>query len=114
MIEDLGRTLGALLGLGSGDLSTGQMVARAILVYAAMLVIVRLGERRFLGKSTPFDFILGIMLGSVGSRAITDDILTAAGTRCCSQCSWRCTGFLPISRSGPNASARSSRENPGS
>ncbi len=31
---------------------------------------MRLGEKRFLGKSTAFDVLLGIILGSVVSRAI--------------------------------------------
>jgi uncharacterized membrane protein YcaP (DUF421 family) len=34
------------------------------------LAFVRIGDKRFLGKSTAFDVVIGIMLGSVMSRAI--------------------------------------------
>jgi uncharacterized membrane protein YcaP (DUF421 family) len=34
-------------------------------------LIVRLGKKRFMGRATAFDVILGIMLGSIVSRAIT-------------------------------------------
>ena len=49
------------------------MGARALIVYGAALLLVRLGDTRFLGKSTAFDVILGIILGSVLSRAINGD-----------------------------------------
>ena len=60
-----------VLGLGADALSAWQMAVRAVIVYAAALTMVRLGEKRFLGKSTAFDVILGVILGSVVSRAIT-------------------------------------------
>lgn len=60
-----------VLGLGADDLAWWQMLVRAIVVYVAVLAMVRIGEKRFLGKSTPFDVILGIILGSVASQAIT-------------------------------------------
>lgn len=58
------------LGIGADDLTWYQMAARAFIMYVAALVMVRLGEKRFLGKNTAFDVILGIILGSVASRAI--------------------------------------------
>jgi uncharacterized membrane protein YcaP (DUF421 family) len=36
-----------------------------------MVFIVRLGKKRFMARATAFDVILGIMLGSLASRAIT-------------------------------------------
>ncbi len=36
-----------------------------------MVAVVRLGKKRFMGQATAFDVILGIMLGSLASRAIT-------------------------------------------
>lgn len=62
-----------LLGLGAEakDLSWGQMIARACLVYVVTLVIVRLGKKRFMARATAFDVIVGIVLGSIVSRAIT-------------------------------------------
>ena len=47
-----------------------QAAARAVLVYAIALMLVRVGEKRFMGKFTAFDVILGIILGSVISRAV--------------------------------------------
>lgn len=42
-----------------------------VVVYVTALAMVRLGDKRFLGKHTAFDVILGVMFGSVASRAIT-------------------------------------------
>ncbi len=44
---------------------------RTILVYAFTLAVVRLGSKRFLGEASAFDTVVGIMLGSIMSRAIT-------------------------------------------
>ncbi len=61
-----------LLGLGSEkDLTALQMGARALVVYVVILAIVRLGKKRFMGRATAFDVIVGIVLGSIASRAIT-------------------------------------------
>jgi uncharacterized membrane protein YcaP (DUF421 family) len=65
----LDRVLG--LGLESKDISVLQMSLRAVIVYVVTVVIVRLGKKRFMGRTTAFDVILGIMLGSIVSRAIT-------------------------------------------
>lgn len=59
-----------LLGLGEDTLTVWQMLARTLIVYTTALIIVRLGEKRFFGKSTAFDLVLSIILGSVISRAI--------------------------------------------
>src|SRR5215213_7965578 len=47
------------------------MSLRAVMVYAVTVLIVRLGKKRFMGGATAFDVILGIMLGSIVSRAVT-------------------------------------------
>lgn len=72
MLQEVRDPLQGLLGLGrdAGDIGTGQMALRALVVYVFTLLVVRLGSKRFLGKATAFDVILGIMLGSVMSRAI--------------------------------------------
>jgi uncharacterized membrane protein YcaP (DUF421 family) len=72
MLQEVRDALEMLLGLGrdAGDIATGQMALRALVVYVFTLIIVRLGSKRFLGKPTAFDVILGIMLGSVMSRGI--------------------------------------------
>jgi uncharacterized membrane protein YcaP (DUF421 family) len=53
------------------ELTSGHMAARAVVVYAAGLAMARLGKRRFLAKANAFDVLLGIVFGSVVSRAIT-------------------------------------------
>ncbi len=65
--------IGNILGTGEGtfELSTGQVLLRGVIVYIAAIALLRIGDKRFLGKNTAFDVILGIVLGSVMSRAIT-------------------------------------------
>lgn len=58
------------VGRGQDDGGVVPTAMRALIIYAAALVMVRLGEKRFMGKSTAFDLILGVILGSVVSRAI--------------------------------------------
>jgi uncharacterized membrane protein YcaP (DUF421 family) len=67
--------MGALQLLFGNDvprepLSVLQMSGRAVLIYFAGLVIVRVGKDRLLGRSTAFDIVLGFILGSMLSRAI--------------------------------------------
>lgn len=58
------------LGKEAQDFNFWQTMVRAVIIYTVALVVVRLGKKRLLGKNTAFDVILGIMLGSVFSRAI--------------------------------------------
>ncbi len=80
-MEQLHSIAQGLFGAGSDAPSLGQTAARAVAIYLAALAMVRLGEKRFLGKSTAFDVILGVMLGSVVSRAINGsaDLLPTLG-----------------------------------
>jgi uncharacterized membrane protein YcaP (DUF421 family) len=59
------------LGLDADQLAAGQMALRAAVVYVAGIALVRVGEKRFIGKFAAFDVIMGIMIGSIVSRAIT-------------------------------------------
>jgi uncharacterized membrane protein YcaP (DUF421 family) len=59
------------IGLEGKDMGVLQMGLRAAIVFVVTVAIVRLGKKRFLGRATTFDVILGIMLGSTVSRAIT-------------------------------------------
>jgi len=75
-----------LLGLGidSKEINALQMGLRAVLVYVVTVLMVRLAKKRFMGRATAFDVILGIMLGSIVSRAVTGNApflptLVAAG-----------------------------------
>jgi uncharacterized membrane protein YcaP (DUF421 family) len=65
--------LDVVLGLGreARDLTVLQMALRAVIVYAATLAIMRVGKKRFMSKASAFDVIVGIVLGSIVSRAIT-------------------------------------------
>ncbi|AKD05619.1 hypothetical protein PKOR_09540 [Pontibacter korlensis] len=47
------------------------MSARAVGIFFAALLIIRIGNHRIFGKSSAFDIILGIIYGSILSRAIT-------------------------------------------
>jgi uncharacterized membrane protein YcaP (DUF421 family) len=62
-----------ILGLSTkeGELGFSQMAARALLMYLALIVLVRLGKKRFLASATAFDYILVILIGSVAGRAMT-------------------------------------------
>lgn len=55
----------------SHDLTAMQMIIRAVLVYGAGLAIVRFGSRRFMARTSPFDLIVAIMIGSIFARAVT-------------------------------------------
>lgn len=70
MLSSLDSVLTTLLGLGQDTLTLAQMLLRTLIVYLTALIVVRLGEKRFFGKSTAFDLVLSIILGSVISRAI--------------------------------------------
>ncbi len=71
MPEELLEGAVALLGLDEDDLGAHHMAIRAVVVFIFAIFVVRIGEKRFIGKNTAFDVILGVMLGSVISRAIT-------------------------------------------
>lgn len=47
------------------------MAARTFIVYLAAIILVRLGEKRFLGKYAALDVILGFALGSILNSAVT-------------------------------------------
>jgi len=70
---DIATAVTGVLGLDRNalDLSVAQVCARAVVVFIVGLAIMRVGNRRFLGKATPFDVLLGFVLGSVLSRAIS-------------------------------------------
>lgn len=67
-MELLEKLLG--LGLQPGEMNTLQICMRAFVVFFAALVIVRVANRRFLGKLSALDIILGFVLASLLARAI--------------------------------------------
>ena len=72
-MEQLKLTVEWALGLGLEGkyLTAWQMSLRAVVVFAAAIVMLRIGDKRFMGKSTALDVMLGIVFGSTVSRAIT-------------------------------------------
>ncbi len=59
-----------IFGIHNSPISPLQMAARGIILYFWAIFLIRIGDKRFIGKNTAFDIILAIILGSVISRAI--------------------------------------------
>ena len=72
-MEQIEDALWTVLGIGleSRDINVMQMALRAAIIYLVTVLMVRLGKKRFMGRATAFDVILGIMIGSIVSRAVT-------------------------------------------
>jgi uncharacterized membrane protein YcaP (DUF421 family) len=68
LVSSVERALGA--HVRAEDLTIPQIALRATLVFLVWLTIVRMADRRLLGKYSAFDVVLAVMLGSVLSRAI--------------------------------------------
>jgi uncharacterized membrane protein YcaP (DUF421 family) len=83
MYDEVWQILVDAFGIGKQplDLSAGQVALRTVVVYSFGLIAVRLADRRVLGKNTAFDVVVGVVLGSVLSRAIngTGAILATMG-----------------------------------
>ncbi len=64
--------------IGGSEINTAmpvwQLVLRTITVYGVALLIIRVAKRRFMGGYTTFDILLGFVVGSILSRAITGSI----------------------------------------
>jgi uncharacterized membrane protein YcaP (DUF421 family) len=58
------------VGGGAAQIDPWQAAARAALLYVATLTLIRLGKKRFLGRGTPFDVVIAIVIGSIAARAI--------------------------------------------
>lgn len=64
--------LGPLLGLGyeAKDLTFVQISLRAVIIFLATLVMVRLGHKRSLARKSAFDAVLIVILASFLARAV--------------------------------------------
>lgn len=73
MLTEISDFLNWLIGLSldNKELSVMQMSVRAAVVFVAAIIMIRIGDKRFMGKNTALDVMLGIIFGSVVSRAIT-------------------------------------------
>lgn len=60
-----------LIGPDSNAINWWQMCIRGLLIFLLALLLVRVGDRRIFSKNASFDIVLGIILGSILSRAIT-------------------------------------------
>ena len=72
-MDEITEIMRAALGIGSEsrDITVLQMSLRAAVVFIVTILMVRLAKKRFMGRATAFDVILGIMIGSIVSRAVT-------------------------------------------
>ena len=76
MFENLWEIFRSTIGMNEIDpvMSTWQMIPRTVVVYIVALLLIRVGKRRFLGGYTTFDILLGFVVGSIMSRAITGGV----------------------------------------
>lgn len=77
MLDSIWNNFVWLVGGGQGqfeDLSIYQVAFRTVVIYLVALVIIRVAKRRFMGGYTSFDILLGFIVGSIMSRAITGGI----------------------------------------
>lgn len=66
----MNQALEMLFGEGP-EISAGQMVIRAVVVFVITLALIRLSGRRSFGQHTPFDSCTTVLLGAILSRAVT-------------------------------------------
>lgn len=76
-MQALERAWLAAFGEDGADLSAAQTVARALLVFAWTIALVRIGKKRFLAGGSALDVVVSIVLGSVLSRTINGDAALA-------------------------------------
>jgi len=72
MFQEIWSVVSWALGLAleAKNINVWQMSLRAAVVFVASIVMLRLGNKRFMGKHTTLDVMLGIVFGLVVSRAI--------------------------------------------
>ncbi|HEX3801094.1 MAG TPA: YetF domain-containing protein [Verrucomicrobiae bacterium] len=75
-MKDFCDAFNSALGLNSNpqNLTFFQIGLRAVIVFLASLIIVRIGNKRFLANKTAFDAILAFILGSMLARAINGNV----------------------------------------
>lgn len=72
-MEQLKQALNWAIGLEleNKEINALQMSLRAVVVFLIAIILLRIGNKRFMGKNTALDVMLGIVFGSTVSRAIT-------------------------------------------
>lgn len=74
-MENVNLYLEQIFGMEAEEVNFLQLIARSIVIYIIGIALVRLGNKRFVGKMTAFDIIIAIIIGSLLSRAITNNDL---------------------------------------
>jgi uncharacterized membrane protein YcaP (DUF421 family) len=69
-MTDLTAMLVRLFGADPPHFTALQMSLRAAVIFVLAILLIRLGAKRFMGRNSTFDVVLGVILGSVLSRAI--------------------------------------------
>jgi uncharacterized membrane protein YcaP (DUF421 family) len=64
-----------LFGADAAHIAWWQMCARAVIVFVAGLVLIRLVGARTFSRASPVDIVVSVVLGSNLSRAITGSVL---------------------------------------
>ena len=100
------------IGLEPNDLTWAQVSLRGIIIFIAAVVMVRLADKRFMGKKAAFDVILGFILASMLSRGINGSaalfptlvcgFVLVALHRVMAAIAFRCHGFGVLVKA-PNA-----------
>jgi len=70
MYQSISEVINVFLGLDAEKLNLWQMVSRAIVIYIFALTLIRLSDKRFMGKASAFDFFVGIVFGTITGNAI--------------------------------------------
>ncbi|MDB5263657.1 MAG: hypothetical protein JWQ14_2940 [Adhaeribacter sp.] len=60
-----------IIGPDSNAINWWQMSTRGIFIFLLTLLLIRFGDKRIFSKNSAFDIALGVIMGSVLSRAIT-------------------------------------------
>jgi len=60
-----------IIGPDNTQITWWQMGVRAVIIFIVAIFVLRFGDQRIFGKSSAFDIVLGIILGSILSRTIT-------------------------------------------
>lgn len=71
-MENITSLLDTVFGIETEDITTLHILARAFVIYITGIILIRVGNKRFVGKMTAFDIIIAIIIGSLLSRAITN------------------------------------------
>ncbi len=76
MLQDIWEKFAWMLGANevASIMPLHQLILRTVIIYVVALMLIRIGKRRFMGGYTPFDILLGFVVGSILSRAITGTV----------------------------------------